>query len=170
MVEVKLEGLAGVLQTLQSLPPEIVAKRGGPVKLALKKGALLILAEQKVRLQQVTSGTNEQNGEQVETSTGFLMKNLIVSRGKPPTSGKGERYIVRVRRKRYPGRNGKGGASTLQTAQLLEYGSSKQPAEPWIRPAFEAKARQAISVIETDLIRRLDAVVKKLERQNRTRK
>ena len=36
-VEFKLQGVDGVLATLQSLPAEVVSKRGGPVKAALRK-------------------------------------------------------------------------------------------------------------------------------------
>jgi HK97 gp10 family phage protein len=166
-VEMQLSGLAGVLETLKSLPPEVVAKRGGPVKLALKKGATVILKQAQANLERVTAGADD---EGVRLSTGFLLKNLVATRGKEPRGTKGERYLVRVRRKRYPGRSGRGGASTLQTANLLEYGSSKQPAEPWLRPAFQAKAAEAIKTIETDLVKRLDAAVKKLAKQNAGKK
>lgn len=99
-------------------------------------------------------------------ATGLLLKNLIASRGKAPTSGKGERYLVRVRRKTYPDRTGKP-VTTLQTAQLLEYGSSQQPAEPWIRPAFLANARRAIETIERETLRAVEAVAAKLGSANK---
>jgi len=103
-------------------------------------------------------------------STGLLLKNVIVTRGKPPTDGKGERYIVRVRRKVYPG-TGKGGTgkavSTVKTAQLLEYGASHQPPEPWIRPAFESRAREAIEVVVNELNKSIKRIVDKLAKSNR---
>jgi hypothetical protein len=52
-VEIQLTGLDGVLATLQSLPAEVVSKRGGPVKAALRKGALVILKAEKANLQAV---------------------------------------------------------------------------------------------------------------------
>lgn len=161
-VELKLTGIDGVLETLKRLPPEVVSKRGGPVKSALRKGALVILKAEKAALQ---LATNNATDEGKRYSTGLLLANLIASRGKAPASGKGERYLVRVRRKTY---NRKGKAVTTQkTAQLLEYGSSQQPAEPWIRPAFNANARGAIATIETELVKALDRVVKKLAAQNK---
>lgn len=162
-VEVKLTGVDGVLATLQSLPAEVVSKRGGPVKAALRKGALVILNEEKLRLQ--ASIANQSPGAKRET-TGLLLKSLIASRGKAPTSGKGERYLVRVKRKTYTRKGGRP-VTTLKSAQLLEYGSSKQPAEPWIRPAFLAKAEQAIRTVEVELVAGIDRVVKKLAAQNR---
>jgi hypothetical protein len=162
-VEVKLSGLDGVLDTLKSLPPEIVSKRGGPVKAALRSGARVILREAALNLARVT-GDLDASGE--ESSTGMLLKNLVATRGKAPIGGNGERYLVRVRRKSYPDRKG-AIVTTLKTAQLLEYGSSKQPAEPWLRPAFASKAEDAIRTIERDLVRGVDRVVAKLAAKNK---
>jgi len=150
-VEVKLTGVDGVLDLLKSLPREVVSKRGGPVKTAARKGLAKIYKPAKQNLLIVTQG---------EDSTGLLAKNLILTRGKPPTSGNGERYIIRVRRKSYQ-RNGKP-VTTLKTAHLLEYGSVQQPAEPWLRPAFNANARAAIDETTKVLLAEIDKVVKRL--------
>lgn len=169
-VEIQLSGLDGVLATLQSLPAEVVSKRGGPVKTALRKGALVILAEEKSRLRAVVASATASGKRE---STGLLLANLIASRGKPPTSGKGERYLVRVKRKTYTqrpdgtARSGKGITNTIANAQRLEYSTGTQPAEPFIRPAFKAKAAQAITTIETELLKELDKVVNKLAASNR---
>lgn len=148
--EFKLEGIDGVLDMLKNLPPEIVSKRGGPVRAALRKAASVIHKQEQANLAAATANGNE--------STGFLAKNVVVTRGKPPTEGKGERYLVRVKRKGYPDREG---VSTLQTAQLLEYGSSQQPAEPWIRPAFASKAREAIHVAEVEVVKAVERAAKR---------
>lgn len=151
----KISGLEGVLETLKSLPAEVVSKRGGPVKSALRKGAVVIYKQAAANLAAATS--NE--------STGLLQKNLVVTRGKAPRSGKGERYLVRVRRKSYQ-REGQA-VNTVQTASLLEYGSSQQPAEPWIRPAFASKKEQAVQTVETELQAAIARVVKKLAAANK---
>lgn len=161
LVELKLSGLDGVLNTLQSLPKEVVSKRGGPVKSALRKGALVILREAKLNLAHSTSNLTEDGAE----STGLLQKSVIASRGKAPIGVNGERYLIRVKRNTYT-RKGKA-VTTLKTAQILEYGSSKQPAEPWLRPAFQTKAREAISTVERELVKGIDRIVKKLAAANR---
>lgn len=148
---IKLTGVDNVLRLLKALPPEVVSKRGGPAKTALRKGANVIAKQMRANLTAVTAG---------DETTGLLLKNLIVSRGKPPTSGKGERYLVRFRRKTYPGRKGKA-VTTLKTAQLLEYGSSKQPAEPFIRPAFRSRAREAIDTVTRELATAVDRLATK---------
>lgn len=165
---IDIQGLDGVLKTLQSLPPEIVSKRGGPVKLALAKAARVIRDQAAVNLDKAI----RINGAQ---STGLLGKNVVVTRGKEPIGTKGERYLVRVRRKAYDGekisKRQKAGkrVTTHKTASLLEYGSSHQPATPWLRPAVEEKGSEALSVFTTELNRRIDAAVKKMAQQNRSK-
>lgn len=163
-VEMQLQGLNGVLETLKSLPPEVVSKRGGPVKAALRKGARVIFKQAQINLQAAVSNATS-DGKRY--STGLLLKNLVVTRGKKPIGTNGERYLVRVRRKTY-GRKGKA-ITTLATANMLEYGTAKQPAEPWLRPAFQSKAAQAIHVTEAELLKQIDRVVNKLAQQNRGR-
>lgn len=160
-VEFKLSGVDGIIKTLRSLPPEIVSKRGGPVKLALAKGARVIRDEAKKNL----LASIARNGSE---STGLLEKNLIVSRGKAPNDGNGERYLVRVRRKNYEKPEGARGkpVTTLKTAHLLEYGSEHQPATPWLRPAFASTKQIATDTVITDLKSRIDKIVAKLAQQN----
>lgn len=164
MVEIKLTGLNGTLDTLRSLPPEIVSVRGGPVRAALRKAAVVIQKQEIQNLQASLANAPRY-------STGLLLKNIVVTRGKAPFSGKGERYLVRVRRKVYPGKEGKSGngkaVSTLAAAQMLEYGTSQQPAEPFIRPAVRQAAPQAINTFVTDLNKSIDRIIKKLEKKNR---
>ena len=156
-MEMNLSGVDGILKTLKSLPAEVVSKRGGPVKLALAKGARLLRNEVKKNLRAVISS---------DESTGLLEKNIIASRGKAPTVGNGERYLVRVKRRTYIDRTGKP-VTTLKTANILEYGSEKQTAKPFIRPAAVSKAQQTINIVTTDLKMRLDKVVKDLARINK---
>lgn len=160
-VEVKLTGVDGVLATLRSLPPEVVSKRGGPVKLALAKGARVIRDQARLNMQK----SIETNGAD---TTGTTVKSVIASRGKAPSSGRGERYLVRVKKKTFTNAKGRK-TSTLMTANLLEYGSAHQPATPWLRPAFVAKAEQAIQVTTDDLAKRVQKIVAKLAAQNKGR-
>lgn len=156
----ELKGLDGVLRTLQELPPEVVSKAGGPVKRALRKGAQVLLREAALNLARATDNLSTDDQE----NTGLLLSALVATRGKAPSGGNGERYLVRVKRLTYqrPGPT----TTTLATANLLEYGSEKQQAEPWLRPAFAAKAQQAIQTVESELIKDIDRVVRRLARQN----
>lgn len=160
-VDFKISGIDGVLRTLQSLPAEIVSKRGGPVKLSLAKGARFLRDQERAALRAVIAI----NGDE---STGLLVDSIISSRGKAPTSGKGERYLVRLKRKSYPNREG-ATVTTLQTANLLEWGSRHQPATPFIRPTVQTYGQQTINIVVTDLKGRLDKIIVKLAAQNRSR-
>lgn len=155
MADIDIKGLDGVLETLKQLPKEVASsKQGGIVNLAMRKGARLMQAKQKELLQAAIN----KNGSE---STGLLMKNLQIKRGR--NNGKGHKLVLTVRRKSYP-RKSKGEkrpASTRQTAQLLEYGSSTQPSTPWIRPAFTATAETAIQTIADDLKKRVDKAAQK---------
>ena len=159
-----LTGLEGVYQTLLSLPAEVVSKRGGPVKAALRKGALVILKAEKAELAARIAEVKKEE----RPPTGLMEGSLVATRGKAPTDGKGERYLVRFKRKTYPGRKGKP-TTTLKTAQIYEYGSEKQPARPFIRTAFASRAEEAIRTIERELVAGVDKVVAKLAAQNRSR-
>ena len=161
-VEAKITGLDGVLDTLRSLPPEIVSKRGGPVKSALRKGALVIRDEWRRNEARVAATPNADGSL---PSTNLLQENIVATRGKAPTGGKGERYLVRVKRKKYQ----EGDATTLKSQQLMEYGASDQPAQPVIRPAVQAKGQQAIDTIIKTLNDGIQRIVKKLAAQNKGR-
>src|SRR5687768_5643265 len=94
---VKLTGIDGVLSTLKALPAEVVSKRGGPDKTALRKGALVILREAKLNLAHATDNLTQDGSE----STGLLLKSLIATRGKPPPGQNGERYLIRFKKLKY---------------------------------------------------------------------
>ncbi len=154
-IELKFRGMEQALNMLKQLPPEVVSKRGGPVKSALRKGALVILREAKLNL---AHSTENLTGDY--TTTGLLEASLIASRGKPPSGQNGERYLIRVKRKKYIRKGST--VTTQQTAEWLEYGNEHQPAEPWLRPAGAAKAQEAIDVIGKEINAGIDRVVKKL--------
>jgi HK97 gp10 family phage protein len=155
VITLTFRGMDEALGMLQKLPAEVVSKRGGPVKSALRKGALLIAREAALNVAHATRNLTDDH-----VTTGLLQRSVIATRGKPPQGQNGERYLVRVKRKNYE-RNGKK-VSTLGTARWLEYGTEKQPAEPWLRPAGAAKAQAAIDTIGRELTRGIDRIVRKL--------
>lgn len=155
MADFKLTGMDDVLRLLRELPAEVSAKRGGPVKRALGKGARVIATEVGLNLARSIGGLDTDE----DHSTGLLLSALVVTRGKAPIEGKGERYLVRFKRKTYA-RNGKP-VTTLASAQIKEYGSEKQQAEPFIRPAVTSKGREAIDVATKSLAADLEKLAAK---------
>lgn len=157
-VEFNITGIPGIIRTLSSLPAEVVSKKGGPVKLALAKGARLLRdqAKDNFRRSAAIGGVD---------STDTTVNNIIASRGKAPVGTKGERQLVRVKRKAFVNAHGSK-TTTRKAAQLMEYGSSTQPAYPWLRPAVQRRGTQIIDVITEDLLKRLDQITKRLAAQN----
>ena len=163
MIEMRVEGLKEMVELLKTLPSEIVSRRGGPVRRALRRAAYVILRQEEINLQKVIDETAARQGN--TESIGLLKKSLVVTRGKPPFDGKGERYLVRVKPNRYP-RATPETVSTLKSAQLLEYGRVHQPPRPWIRAAYLQKQDEARRVFE-DSLRRAIAQLIAQKRQGR---
>lgn len=176
----KLEGLDGVLETLKSLPPEVVSKNGGPVRRALAKGARLIRDQARANF---LVAVNAPGKTGITNSTGFTEKQIVTKR-KQLTQIKGERYIVTVRYVLHPANRvlekarthrRKGSKKTTKEqkirandiAYIMEYGSANQPATPWLRPAFESRKMEAIMTTEKALVQGIDRIVKKLALQNK---
>ena len=156
LLRLEVSGIDGVLDTLKSLPANVVSKNGGPVKLALAKGARLLRDAARAA---------------APVKTGLLRENIIVRRGK--YEGKGELYVVKVKtiakryvnnsRNRRQDRVGKryeiDGPAFY--GRFLEYGTKKMPAKAWLRPAAQANAQKIIDTVSADLVRRVNLIVKK---------
>lgn len=159
---IRIEGLAGVLDLLKQLPPEIVSKSGGPVKLALRDAANVLRDEARRNVNRIVT---EPNVDGLPTdSTGLLEKNIVSGRSKPASGVKGERFAVRIRRKPYAVASGQKPVSTPQVGRLLEYGTEKMQPHAWLRPAFDSKKAEAVRVFVDGVNKRTAAVVKRLER------
>lgn len=155
-----LHGLDDVLAKLKALPPEIVSKRGGPVKSALRKGAAVVRDEWRSQVQRVIDEPNV-NAEPTE-STGLLKESIAVTRdSKPQASGANERYVVRVRNRKYPDKKE---TTTAQVARLLEYGSEKMTAKPWATPGYMVSRQRALDTVVSELTKGIDRIVKRLSR------
>lgn len=165
-MDVKLTGLDGVLDTLRSLPPEIVSKRGGPVLAALRKGARVLQKQAKDNFRVAVLLPGESG---ITDTTGFTEKQITTKRRRMPGGQKGERVVVTVNPKPHPTSKGKYRGRQIRAndiAFIMEAGTSEQPATPWLRPAFAAKREDALRTVETDLVSRVDRIIKKLSRQN----
>ncbi len=160
----RVEGLQGVLDTLKQLPPELVSKNGGPVRTALRKAAVLIQKQAQANVQAIMDAPNA--GGVPADASGLLLKNIVAQRIKPPRGQKGERFMVRVRKKSYPGNADWKKRTTAQIGALLEQGTEKRSPMPWMMPAFESKRAEAAQVFERELPAAIDRIVKKLAKQN----
>lgn len=153
---VRIDGLAEAYKRLGDLPAAVVGKRGGPALRALRKGARVIDKARRDNLRRVTSNATDSGQKE---STGLLLKSLSVRRGKPPEDGNGERVVLTVRKKIYV-RDDDTPVSTLATALWTELGTKHRPAEPWLRPAFNATAERAAHTVAQELLAEIDKLTR----------
>lgn len=160
-----LHGLDGVLDKLKALPPEVVSKRGGPVKSALRKGAVVIQKEWISNIKAIIAEPNK--GDVPADSTGLLVKNVVVTRdSRPWRSQANERYVVRVRNKRYPKASPgqKQAATTAQVARLLENGSEHIAPRHWASKGFMTSRQLALNTVVRELNAGIERVIRKMSR------
>lgn len=152
-----LHGLDEVLAKLKSLPPEIVSKRGGPVKSALRKGGLVVQKAAQANIRAIVQKPEEDAGY---VSTGLLENAVVVRRDpNPQRSEANERYRVLLARRTYPD-----GTKTVATGRYLEFGTEKRAPTPWMTPAYFGTRQQALDTVVTELTKSIRRIVRKMEK------
>ncbi len=148
---VSIQGLDVLLRRLKALGPA-ASKRGGPVRVAVRKAAVVIQKAAQANVRQITATPNVGGSD---ISTGLLEKSIKPVRAKAPQKYKGETYFVMIpKRARYPvGSRTPSGIGVSTVGAMLEYGTSKRRPIPWMRPAFHAKKSEAVNVMVSDLER-----------------
>jgi HK97 gp10 family phage protein len=150
-----VHGLAGVLDMLKELPQEIVAKNGGVVRTALRKGAAPIVREWKRNIAAVIQAPNK--GGKDGVSTGALIKAVgVVKSRNPRASGANEMQTIKVR-KRPRVRN----LTPAQYIRDLEYGSERQEAKPTLMPAYYSKRQETLDTIVSELHKGIAKAIQK---------
>jgi len=160
-----MKGLDGLLDRMKTLPAEIVSKKGGIIAPALRKGGQVIQKQAKANIRAVTRNTEAEG----YTNTQTLEKAVVVRRDpNPQRSGAAERYrVVIARGRKYPGGrlNKKGGKplTAVMTGRWLEFGDEKQPAEPWMTPAYMSTREQALNTVVDEMGNGLQKAIRKAE-------
>ena len=157
-ITIAVEGLRELDNALAALPVEI--KRAPIIYRALHDGARLIVAEAKRRAP-LLSDPLEQRRQRGALRSGIVEH---VSREHD------FEVNVRVRSRGYifaPGPDTRRNPKSAQRAGnpnywwLVEFGTSKMPAQPFLRPAFEAQKSAAANAIRDSLARGVRFVVEK---------
>lgn len=158
---VRIEGLDAVLRRLKALGLE-ASKRGGPVRKAVRAGAVVIQKEAQANVRRIVATPNIGG---VDYSTGLLEKSIKPQRAKANRNGlKGETFLVTVpRRARYPiTKKTPSGIGVATVGKMLEYGTPKRQPMPWMRPAFHAKKAEAVQVMQKTLLADVARLEKKV--------
>jgi HK97 gp10 family phage protein len=111
----------------------------------------------------------------VHRKSGTLAENIIVTADRKPPEGQiGVKVTVRAKAKGYKStsrnvRNGRIGTEynfygPLFYGSFLEFGTSHQPAYPYMRPAFESNKGALPALIRDELAKAIEATVKRLSK------
>lgn len=138
-----LKGLGDIVAALRAIPEEL-RKNGGPVNSGMRKAARIVRDEAR-RL--------------APKKSGLMAESIIAVRDPNPrrTPGASERYVIGVKgggKAKYANnsknrRARKAGAEYEKQGnayyfRFVEFGTEKQPAQPFLRPAIQTKAGEAI--------------------------
>lgn len=159
-----VQGIDHLVRAMDALPKEMIGKRGGPVRSALRKAANL---------------TRNEARRNAPVRTGALRSNIAtVLDGNPKRSGANERFRVGVRggarapyadtkKNRRAGRVGQTyeKQSTTFYWRFHEFGTERMTARPFLRPAFESQKGPGLELIITDMTKSVARIAAKLARQ-----
>lgn len=157
-VEFKINGVDSLVARMRALPVELRKK---PARSALGKAAKVI------RLQAAANAMALDDAE-----TGRKISDNLIQRFRSKYSKRtGDLMIsigVGTERGRIPAGNPDTGAKgNTPHWHLLELGTEKMRAKPFLRPAGEQKAEQAVQVFAAELDKALVRLAARLEKQNR---
>lgn len=158
MVKVKVHGLSDLAAALKALPPEIASKSGGPLKTALRAAAVVIQDDAKSRAP-VSSG---------------VMRDAINVMRDPRPKGVTERYVVKVTKSRKVQRivqtaDGNKGSRDAFYWRFIEFGTKFVAARPFLRPAFDSQAGNALDKFKAILAAGIKRAAAKVARGKRGR-
>lgn len=156
---VKVEGLAELGKALRDLPDR-VARNG--LRASVYAGAKVVRDEARARAPKADQplGPNQ-------PPPGTLRRSVIMKHIRELSSLTRQTFFVTVRHgKKYRKQGKKGNLS--QDAwywRFVEFGTRKMPARPFLRPALQAKRREAVQAMKDRLSERIELEAKKLYRK-----
>ena len=156
---VKVEGLTELAKALRELPDR-VAKNG--LRVSVYAGAKVIRDEARLRAPKATESLGPN-----QPPPGTLKRSVIMKHIPELSSLTRQTFFVTVRHgKKYRNQGKKGNLS--QDAwywRFVEFGTRKMRARPFLRPALEAKRRDAVQAMKERLAERLELEAKNLNRK-----
>lgn len=185
-IQAQTHGLKELERALLQLPQDLRKK---VIYRALHDGARLVREEAKARAPVGTrmrfigkGGRRRKDGKETERRqvAGGLIRANIVQQSLGVFAGRTmglqrapgtDTVIVRVRNRGYERQNGRMRFNRPGSSPgywwLVEFGTSRQAARPFLRPAFETRKEQAARVIKTSIQRGLDVIALELGRRSR---
>ena len=155
----KIEGLAELGKTLRELPKR-VARNG--LRVSVYAGAKVVRDEARARAPKA-----EQPLGPNQPPPGTLKRSVIMKHIPELSSLTRQTFFVTVRHGKKYRKQGKNG-NLSQDAwywRFVEFGTRKMRAQPFLRPALEAKRREAGQAMKDRLSERIEMEVSKLSRK-----
>lgn len=161
----RIEGLEGLLQTLERMPPELIKGARSPVAFGLRRGANVIRDQARINApkrsgfmakQIATRRANARQRRKAKAATGA---DEYFTVGIAPRRGK----YSNTRRNRGLGRVGKSYEfdGWAYYWKFLEFGTKRMPAQPFLTPAGEAKGPEAAKVVAENIREGIDRIAKR---------
>jgi len=132
----QVTGLSELMRNLRQLPAKVQSKA---LRNAVSAGAEVIRAEAELRAPRYTGKVGKDH-----PPPGTLKKAVYKAAMPDESTADREVWQVNVRRKAY-------------YAHMVEFGTVKMPARPFMRPAWDAKAGEALAVMKTKLAQAIAA-------------
>jgi HK97 gp10 family phage protein len=156
---VKVEGLAQLAKALRELPDN-VAKNG--LRVSVYAGAKVIRDEARLRAPKATESLGQN-----QPPPGTLKRSIIMKHIPELSNLTRQTFFVTVRHGKKFRKQGKSG-NLSQDAwywRFVEFGTRKMRARPFLRPALEAKRREAVEAMKERLAERVEHEAKSLGRK-----
>jgi HK97 gp10 family phage protein len=150
----RVEGLDELAQKMRMMAPRL-AKNG--LRAAVYAGAKVIRDEARLRAPRWTGPVSKGH-----PPPGTLRRSIIMKQIREQSDARRQTFYVAVRHgKQYRNQGKKGNLS--QDAfywRFVEFGTVKMSARPFMRPAFEAKKREAVEAIKQRLAEKVEESAK----------
>lgn len=154
-----VDGLRELQVALKQLPQNIGRNvlRG-----AVSAGATVVRNEAKQRARVYTGKVSAGH-----PPPGTLKRSIYQKQKRELSSAVQQTFIVGIRKGKKYRNQGKKGNMSMDAfyASMVEFGTSKMAARPYLRPAFEAKKEQAVSAIKAYLEKRIPEEAAKVARK-----
>lgn len=158
MVKVKVNGLAALAEALKALPPEIASKNGGPLKTALRAAAVVIQTDAKTRAPVLSGVTRDAISVLRDPRPGNVTERYVVK----PTRSRRVQRIVQTK-------DGNKGSNSAWYWHFIEFGTKFITARPFMRPAFDSQADNALNAFIAKLQAGIKRAAAKVARGKRGR-
>jgi len=160
-LKVQVQGLRQLAKSLNQFSSELKKK---PLQVAVGRAAREVRDEVRRRAPQGSYMNRSANAP----DPGRIYNNIIAAKRKRP-GGADMEYIVMVRGKGHSGGK-KGKTRDPKNAWywfMLEFGTAKQAAQPFMRPGFESKKQAALSTMTKYLAKGIQSVARKLAKADK---